>query len=216
MVRGTLESFIFVTVPPNDSALPAGNYFIDRDGMIFDYILDYLRTGKIKVIPFVISREDVERELDFYGVARVQSPGEELRQLYHTNDAKLLEILRRIWPVLYAQLKGDAEKGWMAVDVTIRPCRLSQDNPSGCVQEFTRVDPNPRQHDDWLWRTFPQFDLGYPVFEDESPSESRKRLVKFKRLLESEYDLQVEVLKPGKPKTLRIYLGPDMWNYLNA
>lgn len=44
-----------------------GNYFWDRNGTLFEYILDYYRTGKI-VYPKLISEEDFHRELEYWGL----------------------------------------------------------------------------------------------------------------------------------------------------
>ena len=45
-----------------------GAYFIDRNPILFPYILDYLRTGRI-VYPTCVSKIDFLRELQYYGLA---------------------------------------------------------------------------------------------------------------------------------------------------
>ena len=66
-----------------------GNYFYDRNGDLFNYVLDFYRTGKI-VYPTTISQEDFNAELDFWNIpVKVSSPKLQLRDII---DMDLLYI----------------------------------------------------------------------------------------------------------------------------
>lgn len=41
--------------------------FIDRNGRLFEYVLDYLRTGEVH-LPFTVSRAALQNEFHYYGI----------------------------------------------------------------------------------------------------------------------------------------------------
>lgn len=59
-------------IDPDDETV-----FIDRNGRLFEYVLDFLRTGKIHLPPSV-SRSALQEEFDYYGiVVEMNTKGEE-------------------------------------------------------------------------------------------------------------------------------------------
>lgn len=57
-----------------------GAYFIDRNGELFAYVLDYYRIDRV-VYPTLISREDFNRELDFWGITPEPTPAPAPRRI---------------------------------------------------------------------------------------------------------------------------------------
>jgi hypothetical protein len=73
-----------------------GPIHIDRNGRLFGYVLDYLRTGKL-LLPSNVSEKDVEEELDYcyFGNGNDDSPkspiywyGEEAIEMYSSYEEK--------------------------------------------------------------------------------------------------------------------------------
>jgi len=62
-----------------------GYIWIDRNGKVFDVILEYLRTGKL-FIPAKVSRDQVEAELDFYQI----KPDVDLKEM--TRDPEIVSF----------------------------------------------------------------------------------------------------------------------------
>jgi hypothetical protein len=54
-------------------------YFIDRNGLVFGIILDYLRTSELN-IPDTVTKRQVEVELDYYGLVDI-SPTKSLNSI---------------------------------------------------------------------------------------------------------------------------------------
>lgn len=50
------------------SLLPDGSYFLDRDGHLFRYILDYLRSGKVTLPEAFTEHGRLREEAKFYGL----------------------------------------------------------------------------------------------------------------------------------------------------
>lgn len=48
--------------------LPDGSYFLDRDGHLFRFILDYLRTGKVTLPEVFTEHGRLREEARFYGL----------------------------------------------------------------------------------------------------------------------------------------------------
>lgn len=77
---------------------PEGAYFIDRDGKIFEIILNFLRTGNL-VVPAKVSIDVLYNECDFYGITpmltaieKSQSDacgGKFLKSIIEYDDSKL-------------------------------------------------------------------------------------------------------------------------------
>ena len=65
---------------------PSKAVFIDRNGIVFEYVLDYLRYGSVELPPNIMM-STVTRELDYYGIDIVEdtikqdSPADELHRL---------------------------------------------------------------------------------------------------------------------------------------
>lgn len=98
-----------------------GAYFIDRNGRLFEPILDYLRYGTLSVPPNV-RRADVLREMDFYVIAAPQHGApvfssfvEELRDLSSQCPARvhsgLQKFLDRTWPRVTEAMVAEAKLG---------------------------------------------------------------------------------------------------------
>ncbi|KFV62160.1 Putative potassium channel regulatory protein, partial [Dryobates pubescens] len=52
-----------------EAALPNGELFVDRDGTLFGYILDFLRTLQISLPPDFSDYQRLQREAEFYGLS---------------------------------------------------------------------------------------------------------------------------------------------------
>lgn len=69
-----------------------GAYFIDRNGRMFEHVLDYLRTGKLR-----IAKEQVESELNYYAISGIGVMLEEIsdKTLVEQIEDQQCEILHK-------------------------------------------------------------------------------------------------------------------------
>ena len=71
---------------------PDGEYFIDRNGELFPYILDYLRVGSVVALPSDQTlREKLTVEANFYRVAREVSVYASDRLIYSLRSSEACE-----------------------------------------------------------------------------------------------------------------------------
>ncbi|CAI9737630.1 BTB/POZ domain-containing protein KCTD6-like isoform X8 [Octopus vulgaris] len=68
-----------------------GNYFIDRDGKLFRYILNFLRTSKIHLPDSLVELQQLSDEVDFYQIPSLKEEiGLEITRRHEENIVKML------------------------------------------------------------------------------------------------------------------------------
>lgn len=72
---------------------PKGNYFIDRDGGLFKYVLNFLRTKKLVLPEEFQEFEQLEIEASFYNIKPLEEAIQNARKVRHSTSAGP-EILR--------------------------------------------------------------------------------------------------------------------------
>lgn len=95
---------------------PKGNYFIDRDGALFKYVLNFLRTRKLTLPDDFHEFEELQIEATFYGIEPLEEAvqkaiktrqstrsGPEILRLFYSSKTKLvlaggLEMLQQLVP----------------------------------------------------------------------------------------------------------------------
>jgi hypothetical protein len=58
--------------------------FIDRNGRLLEYVLDYLRTGEV-YLPFAVSKDALQKEFEFYGIDADMSRAHETHDGFSSN-----------------------------------------------------------------------------------------------------------------------------------
>lgn len=91
--------------------------FIDRNGLLFQFVIDYLRAGEIH-LPITVSLEAVKNEFDFYGI-----------------DADVSKVITKHGVKYCHSLKEQA----IALDMEIRASRIS----AQAEYEFWKSNTNP-------------------------------------------------------------------------
>ncbi|KAK3102117.1 hypothetical protein FSP39_008910 [Pinctada imbricata] len=82
-----------------------GRIFIDRNGRIFEYVLDYLRSGQL-TLPRDLNDVDILRkELDFYGIHDMQGILRQFKEEGESQSRK--ESLEAWWQVQWVLTKRD-------------------------------------------------------------------------------------------------------------
>lgn len=119
-----------------------GYYFVDRNGRLFEYVLDYLRNG-VLVAPMGVSMECMYRELDFYtipyrkedivettspsknkeGLKRTTKFIDEIKQVEPRLSSIAEEFLKLFWPQIFESIRLAAAEGGKAVTVTWKSSR---------------------------------------------------------------------------------------------
>ena len=51
-----------------------GAYFIDRDGDLFAYVLEYLRTGAVELTDSIKIARRLQMEVDFFTLSNLEKP----------------------------------------------------------------------------------------------------------------------------------------------
>ena len=71
----------------------SGNFFIDRDGVLFRYIINYLRTSKLCLPPSFEEFEQLKAEADFFQIPGFNDAVEKLHSNYLKRQAGGCDIL---------------------------------------------------------------------------------------------------------------------------
>ncbi|CAG8520557.1 4325_t:CDS:2 [Paraglomus occultum] len=98
----------------------SGNeHFIDRDGLLFQYVMKFYRTGKVPrldeiITPVPISQEELDEELDFFMIPRNKPVRVKPAKRVHVRDsiissqlAAFINALRQIISILFLQFKEE-------------------------------------------------------------------------------------------------------------
>ena len=76
--------------------------FIDRSGLLFQYILDYLRNNKFH-LPATVSRDAVKDEFEYYGIAEgISGDAGKYTNLYFLKEAESIIAASNQLAALYA------------------------------------------------------------------------------------------------------------------
>jgi hypothetical protein len=70
--------------------------FIDRDGVLFRYILDYLRNKKLSLPENFSERDRLRNEADYYGLTGMSQALGLLRSYFHTNGKSFHDNMSHI------------------------------------------------------------------------------------------------------------------------